>query len=103
VRKYRRVTRLQEDDAGKQHDERSFQVYYEPDGTMVLHARLPAEKGALVLKAIEMAMDRDTQDEQDVSADMLIRLSSVDTISCVWHLPSISGRVRTPAHARIGD
>jgi mRNA-degrading endonuclease toxin of MazEF toxin-antitoxin module len=50
VRKYRRVMRLA-DDAGKQHDERSLRVCYEPDGTIVLHARLPAEKGALVLAA----------------------------------------------------
>ena len=73
VRKYRRVMRLA-DDAGKQHDERSLRVCYEPDGTIVLHARLPAEKGALVLKAIEMAMDHaedqdEDPDEQDVSAE----------------------------------
>ena len=68
VRKYRRVMRLQED-GEQQHNERSLRVCLEADGTIVLHARLPAEKGALVLKAIEMAMDRDTQEEQDVSAE----------------------------------
>jgi len=56
VRKYRRTKRLQEmEETRKQHDERELHVYYEPDGSMVFHARLPAEKGALVLKAIERA------------------------------------------------
>ncbi len=32
----------------------------------MLHARLPADKGALILKTIELAMD---QDGQDVSAE----------------------------------
>ncbi len=66
VRRCRRVNRGQDDDTGTQHNERSLQVFYEPDGTLVLHARLPADKGALILKAIELAMD---QDGQDVSAE----------------------------------
>ena len=73
VRKYRRVKRLQAmDDAKKQHDERTLQVYYEPDGSMVIHARLPGEQGAMVLKAIELAMDRaegSEKTEDDVSAE----------------------------------
>ena len=69
VRKYRRTKRLQEmDDCRKQHDERELHVYYEPDGSMVFHARMPAEKGALLLKAIELAAD---QAEKDVSAETL--------------------------------
>ena len=66
VRRCRRVNRGQDDDTRTQHNERSLQVFYEPDGTLVLHARLPADKGALILKAIELAMD---QDGQDVSAE----------------------------------
>ena len=81
VRKYRRAKRLQEmDDCRKQHDERELHVYYEPDGSMVFHARMPAAKGALLLKAIELAA---SNAEKDVSADMLIRLSSGPTVSCV--------------------
>jgi hypothetical protein len=37
---------------------RSVTVRYEPDGTMVLQARLPAEDGALVMKALELARER---------------------------------------------
>jgi len=67
VSKYRRTKRLQEmDECRKQHDERALHVYYDPDGSMVFHARMPAEKGALLLKAIERAAD---QADQDVSAE----------------------------------
>jgi hypothetical protein len=47
VRKYRRARKLQETgDAQKQHDNRSVHFYYEPDGSMVIKARLPAEKAS---------------------------------------------------------
>ena len=68
VRKYRRTKRLQElDECRKQHDERELHVYYEPDGSTVFHARMPAEKGALVLKAIELAT---AEAAKDVSAEI---------------------------------
>jgi hypothetical protein len=73
VRKYRRAKRLQAmDDANHQHRERTVQVYYEPDGSMVIHARLPAEQGAMLLKALELAMqqaEQPTAAEPDVSAE----------------------------------
>lgn len=60
VRKYRRARKLQElEEADKQHDERSLQVFYEHDGSITLHVRLPAERGALVLKAIELAVEQE--------------------------------------------
>ncbi len=63
VQKYRRAKRLQEsDDARKQHSERALHVYYEPDGSMVFQVRLPAEQGAMILKAIDLATDRATQE-----------------------------------------
>jgi len=56
VRKYRHARKLQDlQEANKQHDERSFQYFYEADGAISLHIRLPAEKGALVIKAVELA------------------------------------------------
>ncbi|RLA35358.1 MAG: hypothetical protein DRR11_00100 [Gammaproteobacteria bacterium] len=70
VRKYRRAKKLQETgDAQKQHDHRSVHFYYEPDGSMMIKARLPAEKAQLVLKAIEMAMEQTDPPETDVSAE----------------------------------
>jgi hypothetical protein len=68
VRKYRRAKRLQDlEQANKQHDERSLQVFYEHDGSITLQVRLPAEKGALVLKAIELAMEEEKAVEARLS------------------------------------
>ena len=67
VRKYRRARKLQElEEAGRQHDERTLQVYYERDGSIGIYLRLPPEKGELVLKAIECAMA-----EQDGENDLV--------------------------------
>lgn len=83
VRKYRRAKRLQEmNDAAKQHEERTVQVYYEPDGSMVIHARLPGEQGAMVLKALELAMQMAEQAETEVSAtDVSAETSGEDDIA----------------------
>lgn len=50
---------------------RSVTVRYEPDGSMVLQARLPAEDGALVMKAIEFAAERTWKEQRaaNVSGD----------------------------------
>jgi len=56
-------------DAQKQHEERALHVYYEPNGTMVIKARLPAEKAELIMKAIELAMEQTDPPETDVSAE----------------------------------
>ncbi len=53
---YRRIKRLQDlEEANRQHDERSLRFYHEAGGAISLHVLLPAEKGALVIKAIELA------------------------------------------------
>ncbi|MGE0384472.1 MAG: DUF222 domain-containing protein [Gammaproteobacteria bacterium] len=56
VRGYRRSVRLAE--AGRAraaHENRYLRYHYDDDGTLVLEARLPAEVGALVLKALDAA------------------------------------------------
>jgi len=66
VRKYRYARKLQDlQEANKQHDERSLQYSYETDGAISLHIRLPAEKGALVMKAIELATQRTDAEAKD--------------------------------------
>ena len=58
VAKYRYAKRLQ--DAGRaneQHRDRELSHYYDHDGCLVIRARMPAEQGALIVKALEMAMD----------------------------------------------
>jgi hypothetical protein len=58
ARKYRRVQRAEEAaNAQAQHRERYLNFFHDEDGAMVIHARLPAEVGALVRKAILAAVD----------------------------------------------
>jgi len=58
VRKYRRVLQVNElSREERQQANRSLSYSYDEDGSMVLKARLPAEVGALVLKALEIALD----------------------------------------------
>ena len=85
VRKYRRAKKLQElQEANKQHDERSLEVFYENDGSITLQVRLPAEKGALVLKAIELAME----EEEKVEARLKSRADDDEGID-----PAMSGEL----------
>jgi len=85
VRAYRRVGRLAErEQAMACHAARELNYYHDDDGSLVIRARLPAEEGAVVLQALNAAMDAlptEDNDEtaEDVTAVMLIRLSSVDT------------------------
>ncbi len=59
VAKYRRAKRLQDaDNAHFQYESRSVDHFHDDDGALVLKARLPAEVGALLLKALDKAMDR---------------------------------------------
>jgi len=60
VSKYRTAKRLQDAEfANEQYENREVTHYYDHDGCLVIKARLPAEQGALVVKALEMAMDAD--------------------------------------------
>jgi hypothetical protein len=58
VSKYRMAKRLRDNqNADEQHKNRELTHYYDQDGCLVIKARLPAEQGALIIKALEMAMD----------------------------------------------
>ncbi len=58
VQKYRRAKRLQDcEEANAQHAERYLDHYYDADGCLVIKARLPAERGALIVKALEHALE----------------------------------------------
>ncbi len=58
VSKYRTAKRLQDAEiANEQYNNRELTHYYDHDGCLVIKARLPAEQGALIVKALEMAMD----------------------------------------------
>ena len=58
VRKYQWVERLDSDDkAETQQEERSFSWYHDDDGMVIFHGKLPAESGAVVVKALEVAFE----------------------------------------------
>jgi hypothetical protein len=59
VSKYRRCKRLQDvDNANQQHAKRELHCTFDDDGSVIIRGRLPAEQGALIMKALELAMDR---------------------------------------------
>jgi hypothetical protein len=72
VRKYRRVQRQRDaDTANAIHVTREVTYYWDEDGALVFHGRLPAEQGALILKALEMQMEKSFQEfpTEGVSAE----------------------------------
>ncbi len=60
VSKYRRVLRLRDAAAAcTAYDNRQLSYRYDCDGCLVIKGRFPAEQGALIVKALEMAMEKD--------------------------------------------
>ena len=71
VSKYRTAKRVQDASvANEQYRDRELSHYYDHDGCLVIKARLPAEQGALIVNALEMAMDKDFR-VSDVTADQM--------------------------------
>jgi len=63
VSKFRTAKRLQDVDIVRaQYNNREVTHYYDDAGCLVIKARLPAEQGALIVKALEMAMDAQFHD-----------------------------------------
>ena len=57
VSKYRSAKRAEDAAvANEQYRDRELSHYFDHDGCLVIKARLPAEQGALIVKALEMAM-----------------------------------------------
>ena len=69
VRKYRRVTRQDDEVAEREQDRSRELVYYrDDDGMWIIHARLPPEAGSLVVKAIEAVAGQAGKDAKHDSA-----------------------------------
>jgi len=87
VSKYRTAKRLQDAEiANEQYIKREVTHYYDHDGSLVIQARLPAEQGALIVKALEMAMDAnfvggghagDTEEPEPIAARRADALSNI--------------------------
>ena len=70
VSKYRRCQRLEDrQNADRQHEKRELYCGFDDDGSMIIRGRLPAEQGALIMKALELAMDRADDAPEDVAAE----------------------------------
>ena len=72
VRKYRRVQMQRDNDtANAIHVTRELTYFWDEDGALVINGRLPSEQGALILKAIEMQMEKEFRKDSDdnVSAE----------------------------------
>jgi len=72
VRLYRSAERLQDAGAAKEHHyNRQVNYHYDHDGCLVIKGRFPAEQGALIVKALEMAMEKQypKNADPDVSAE----------------------------------
>lgn len=57
VRSYRSAVRIEEG-AGRAHEDRFLALEWEDDGSVRVRGRLPAEQGALLMKAVELAAER---------------------------------------------
>ena len=69
VSKYRRAERLQDAElAEEQRDNRKLDYYYDSDGCLVMKGRFPAEQGALIIKALEMAMEKNFGERADIDS-----------------------------------
>ncbi len=59
VSRYRRCRRLRDIEiANQQQQNRRFSYYFDDDGCLMFNGRLPAEQGALVVKALQMAVEK---------------------------------------------
>ncbi len=59
---YRGCKRQQDNEnANEAHRKRELQCHYDTDGCMVIHGRIPAEQGALILKALDRALEQNDQ------------------------------------------
>jgi hypothetical protein len=77
VRAYRRVGRLAErEQAMTSHAARELNFYHDEDGSLVIRARLPAEEGAVVLQALNAAMDAQCTEEHEDTVDDVTAVTS---------------------------
>jgi hypothetical protein len=68
------------DNANEVHDRRELNYFHDEDGSLVIKARFPAEQGALILRAIDMAIE---SQEADVTAETSRRIACDCTVVAV--------------------
>ena len=79
VRAYWRVGRLAErEQAITRHAARELTWYHDDDGSLVIRARMPAEAGAVVLQALNAAMDAQCDESNEEAADDVTAVTSAN-------------------------
>ena len=79
VAKGRMVKRLQDAGAAdEQYRDRELSHYYDHDGCLVIKARMPAEQGSLIVKALEMAMEKDYVGAASAAKDVTAETPETD-------------------------
>jgi hypothetical protein len=101
VRKYRSVNCANDDKSDikqqqRQQEERKLVYYQDEDGSWVIHARLPAEEGSLVVKAIEAVA---TPERQELQAQ-LEQKKVVENVSAETFLVETPPELEVPAEPR---
>jgi len=77
VRAYRSVGRqAQREQAAAQHAARELTYYHDEDGSLVIRARLPAEEGAVVLQALNAAMEARYAQHNEAESDDVTAVTS---------------------------
>jgi len=90
VRQYRRALEAREPAReARQHALRGIQYYYDEDGSLVLKGRLPAEAGALFVKALERAIEL----EQDSGTERVSAEGSAERVSFAARRADALGRI----------
>jgi hypothetical protein len=101
VRGYRRAVRLNDEELqDKQHKQRSLSYRWDDDGSLVIKGHLPGEVGALLVKALESAMDHHDKGS-DVTAET--RLPSDERRADALAEMAESYLVKGPAESTSGD
>jgi len=79
VRAYRSVMgRAEREQAVANHAASELNYYHDDDGCLVIRARLPAEEGAVVLQAINAAMDAQCKEEHEDAVDDVTAVTSAN-------------------------
>jgi len=55
---------------------RELNYYHDEDGSLVIRARLPAEEGAVVLQALNAAMDARNAEQNDAEPENVTAVTS---------------------------
>jgi len=102
VRCYRRAKESEElSREGQQQATRKVSYFYDEDGSLVLKARLPAEIGALVIKALDVAVNDPAV--KDASAEMPPRQVTCGAVVTVSEERLSFGARRADALGRIAE